>query len=204
MKKNIYSGKFIVFEGLDGSGQSTQAKILEDFLTAQGYQVLLTKEPTSVSLAGQKIRRALDKKEKISPRELQALFVEDRRTHLEEEIVPALKAGRWVISDRYAFSTFAFGAADGLDLEELKRMNADFLLPDITFLLKVSPSVCMRRIQKRGQPTTLFEKEKKLEQVWENYRLLPEQFENIYVIDGEASIAKVAEAIQKIIKEKLL
>jgi dTMP kinase len=115
MIKNPYPGKFIVFEGLDGSGQSTQANLLKSFLTEKGLAVVLTKEPTKVSSVSQKIREVLDEKRKITPKELQELFVQDRREHLADLVIPALKENKIVISDRYFFSTFAFGSSGGLE-----------------------------------------------------------------------------------------
>jgi len=203
MRKNSYPGKFIVIEGLDGSGQSTQANLLNDFLTKKGLKVILTKEPTKDSEAGRKIREVLDKKEKMEPSQLQELFAQDRKEHLENLILPALEEGKIVISDRYFFSSFAYGTASGLDLEWLIKINNNFLLPDITFLLKVSPEVCLERIAKRNQERTIFEEKEKLARVWDVYKILPTRFENIFLIDGEKSIEEVLEEIKKIINQKL-
>jgi len=191
MKQNNFPGKFIVVEGLDGSGQSTQVKQIEQFLTNKGFTVYVTKEPTVKSEAGRKIREILDMKEKIDPGALQALFVQDRKEHLDKWIIPVLEEGIIVISDRYFFSTFAYGVSDGLNLEELIKMNNNFLIPDMTFLLKVNPKICMNRIQTRGIPQTLFEKEQKLAKVWETYARMSERFPNVYLIDGEKSIEEV-------------
>ena len=103
MIQNSYLGKFIVFEGLDGSGQSTQTELLRDFLIEKGYEVIQTKEPTQESKASQEIRETLDKKIKIKPMRLQELFTQDRKEHLDNLINPALKEGKMVISDRYFF-----------------------------------------------------------------------------------------------------
>lgn len=203
MIKNPFPGKFIVFEGLDGSGQSTQSELLSGFLINKGYNVVLTKEPTLDSEAGKKIRKILDKEMRVTSKELQALMVQDRKEHLEKTIIPALKERKIVISDRYFFSTFAFGSSDGLDLEWLIEMNNQFLYPDITFLLKVNPEVCIERIKKRGEKVALFEKREKLAEVWKTYKILPERFENIYVIDGEKSIEKVFERVKGIINSRL-
>ena len=203
MLKNNYSGKFIVFDGLDGSGQSTQAELLRNFLIGKKYQAVLTKEPTLDSTGGEKIRRVLDKKEKISPKELQELFAQDRKEHLENLVIPALKEGKVVISDRYFFSSFAFGSSNGLDLDWLIEINDDFLLPDLTFFLKVSPEVCVSRIIKRNKEITLFEEKQKLEKVWQIYKILPSRFENIYIIEGEKPIKEVFEQIKEIINNKL-
>lgn len=205
MIKNSYPGKLIVLEGLDGSGLSTQANLLGDFLIKKDYQVVLTKEPTLDSEAGKKIRKILDKKEKISPQKFQELFTKDRKGHLEKLIIPALKEGKIVISDRYFFSSFAYGTADGLDLNRLIKLNDNFLLPDITFLLKVSPEVCLERIQKRNksEERTLFEEKEKLAKVWQVYKILPKKFKNIKVIDGEKSSKEVFNQVKNIIKKRL-
>lgn len=203
MLKNTNKGKFIVFEGLDGSGQSTQAGLLKDFLLEKGYEVILTKEPTIDSEAGRKIRKILDKKLDISSKELQELFVQDRKEHLENTIIPALKQGKIVISDRYFFSSFAYGAADGLDLEWLIEVNNSFLLPNIIFLLEVKPETCIERIEGRGLEKTLFEKKEKLKKTWETYKILPGRFENVYLINGERPIDEVFKETKEILSNKL-
>lgn len=197
MRKNSYPGKFIVFEGLDGSGQSTQAGLLRNFLVKKGYQVVLTKEPTLDSTAGKKIRQILDEKIKEDPAELQKLFAQDREEHLKNVIIPALEKGEIVISDRYFYSTFAFGYSDGLNLDWLIKLNGNFLTPDITFVLKVAPKICVERIEKRGKVKTLFEKELKLAKVWEGYEKLSKIFKEIKIIDGEKSIPEVFEDVKK-------
>jgi len=202
MEKNNHPGKFIVFEGLDGSGQSTQVSLLRDFLIGNGYQVVATKEPTPDSEAGKKIRQILDEKIKIDPGTLQELFAQDRKEHLANVIEPALKEGKFVISDRYFFSSFAFGASDGLDLEWLIKLNANFLLPDQTFILNVGPEICLARIDKRGTARTLFEKQEKMAKIIKNYELLPSKFENVLIINGEGTIQEVFQDVQNIINNK--
>lgn len=196
MLKNQYPGKFIVLEGLDGSGQSTQVSLLGDFFIKNGKDVVLTKEPTQTSEAGKKIKKILEEKIEIDPLEFQKLYAQDRKEHLENIIIPALKQGKIVISDRYFFSTFAYGTAHGADLEELIKMNDNFLYPDLTFFLKVMPKVCIERIEKRADPKTLFEKEEKLVKVAEIYEKLASRFENIKVIDGEESIGQVFDQVK--------
>ncbi len=200
MQKNSYKGKFIVFEGLDGSGLSTQAKMLGDYLKAGGHEVILTKEPTMDSEAGRQIRAILDEKIKTEPAEIQKLFAQDRKEHLDNLIIPALKEGKIVISDRYFFSTFAFGAV-GSDLEWLIGLNKDFLLPDMTFLLLVRPEICIDRIIKRGDGIKLFEKLPTLEKVYENYKNIAKMFEGVCVINGEMTVDEVSEKIKKQISE---
>lgn len=203
MRKNPYPGKFIVFEGLDGSGQSTQAGLLRDSLVKKGYKVVLTKEPTIDSEVGREIRKILDEKIKSESKYLQELFTKDRKEHLNNLINPSLKEGKIVISDRYFFSTFAYGVADGLNLEWLIGLNNSFLLTDLTFFLKVSPEICIQRIERRGVEKKLFEKIEKLKKVWETYELLPNRFENVYMIDGEKSIKEVFSQVKNIVHSKL-
>lgn len=203
MQKNPYPGKFIVFEGLDGSGQSTQASLLRIFLFEKGYDVVLTKEPTKDSDAGKKIREVLNKNTQVQPVYLQELFAQDRKEHLESVIAPSLKDGKIAISDRYFFSSFAFGTASGADLEKLIELNKKFLAPDLTIILKVRPEVCMERIGKRGEPQTLFEEAEKLKIVRLTYEALPGRFENVYIIDGEKSIEEVFDDVKKIVHLKL-
>jgi len=193
-----------VLEGLDGSGQSTQVALLKELLLSQGREVVSTKEPTvNGSSVSQQIRDILDKKVKADPAQLQELFAQDRREHLDNLIIPALKEGKFVISDRYFFSSFAYGSSDGLDLEWLMKINDEFLIPDATFLLKVSPAVCVDRIQKRGKEVTLFEVEDKLKKVWENYSLLPSRLPNVYIVNGEKTIEEVFAEINKLVLLKL-
>ncbi len=201
MIKNHYLGKFIVFEGLDGSGQSTQANNLRVFFRNRGYPVILTKEPTENSLAGKKVRRILKKEIKAEPIELQKLFIEDRKDHLQNLIIPALKEGKYVIADRYFLSTCAFGGIN-VDMEKLIKLNKGIILPDITFFLNVSPKICIERIKKRGEKFEFFEKEEKLKQVREKYLSLRQRFENIYLIDGELSRREVFKQILEIIKKE--
>ena len=201
MKKNPYPGGFIVFDGLDGSGQSTQAEFLKDFLKEKGYKVILTKEPTLDSQAGKEIKEVLEKKKKISPKELQELFAKDRKEHLKTLIIPALEQGKVVISDRYFFSSFAYGQASGLDLNWLIKINNEFLLPDITFFLAVSPKVCLERIKKRNQKRTLFEEKEKLEKVYRNYQKIAKKFPNVKIINGEKPIKEVFEKIKGLVEK---
>lgn len=209
MIKNNYPGKFIVFEGLDGSGQSTQAGKLVDFLNLPEQKLKfghtgahLTKEPTS-SLIGGLIRSQLTHDWKSSQECLQLLFCADRAHHLEKEIILLLEKGVIVVCDRYFFSTIAFGSLDIKDRDWLLNLNKNFLLPNFTFLLKVSSKICIERISKTRYGMTLFEQEEKLGKVWENFERLSKEFENIYVINGERPVDKISQEIIEILTSKL-
>ncbi|OGZ73439.1 MAG: dTMP kinase [Candidatus Staskawiczbacteria bacterium RIFCSPLOWO2_01_FULL_38_12b] len=199
MIKNSFSGKFIVIEGLDGSGKSVQAELLAKYLQEKGKVVILKTEPTTESEAGIKIRKILKGEMQAEPMERQKLFVQDRAEHLENKVIPALKEGKFVVCSRYTFSTIAYGHSDDLDVFELVKMNKDFLLPDATIVINVSVKECIKRIEKRGEAKELFEKEKKLIKVNEIYQKLPTMFENVIMIDGEKSIPEVFEEIKKVV-----
>ena len=128
------SGFFVVLEGPDGSGKSTQAKLLADKLTAQGLDVLLTKEPGGTAI-GQRIREillnpantGLDKKAEL------LLFAADRAQHIAEVIVPALKSGKIVISDRFTESTKAYQLARGNAILDILPLVRTPITPNQTF-----------------------------------------------------------------------
>src|SRR3990167_3904425 len=201
MIKSNYLGKFIVIEGLDGSGKSAQIDLSIDYLKKIGKDVVVTKEPTMDSEAGKKIKQALRQEIKVEPLELQSLYVQDRKEHLENKVIPALKEGKFVVSSRYSFSTFAYGGADGLDVDLLVQMNNNFLLPDLTIVIDVSPESCIQRIESRGEDKELFEIKEKLEKVSTIYRKLPEIFEHVAVISGERPIEEVFENTKKEIEK---
>ena len=192
---------FIVFEGLDGCGISTQAVLLRDFLKTKGKDVLLTKEQTDGAIGGL-LKATLKEHFSTSPLTLQFLFVADRAHHLDTEIEPALKEGKIVISDRYIFSTIAFGGLN-IDMEFLKMINSKFRKPDLTFVIDAPPEVCLERLKKSRFHLELFEDLKKTKKVRENYLSLKDYFPDVHIIDGNRIIEEVAEDVQKIVLSKL-
>lgn len=194
-------GLFIVFDGLDGSGTTTQAKLLAEYLKKKGYKVELTTEPSN-NIIGGLIRGVLTGEWKLGQVGLQLLFSADRAHHLEKVILPAIRDGKVIISTRYFFSTIAFGSLD-LDPKWLYEINKNFRPPDLTFYLRVSPKECLRRIAKARIRKEFFEKEKKLAKVQKEYNLMGKSFPNFYVIDGERSVEDIFEDIKKIISRKL-
>jgi len=194
-------GKFIVFEGIDGAGLTTQANLLEKALKKAGYKVVLTKEPTN-GLIGGLIRACLKNEWKTSLLSLQLLFAADRAHHLEKEILPALKKGKIVICDRYLLSTIAYGMIS-LEKEWLKFINSKFLQPDLTILLDLSVEVSLKRIKLSRFGAELFEKKEELRKVRKNYLKLAKEFPNVYVIDASRSIEEVHEEVKKLVNRVL-
>ena len=138
-----------------------------------------------------------------SPECLQLLFTADRTYHLEKEIIPLLKKRISIICVRYLLSTLSYGELDIKDGKWLREINKKFILPDITFLLKVSPKICIQRIKKERFHKELFEKEDKLKKVFKNYLKFAKRFKNIYIINGEKSIKEVFSQIKNIVHSKL-
>ena len=194
---------FIAFEGLDGSGSSTQSRLLAEKLEVNGHAVFLTKEPTSDSPIGKLIREVLQHKWECSPEGLQLLFSADRAEHLKNKIEPALKSGQIVITDRYFFSTIAYGALAILDMDWLKALSKHFRIPDITFLFKLDPKICIERIQGRGSSFELFENHEKLKAIRETYEKIAQEYPNFHVIDADRSIEEISEEIWNIVSNKL-
>jgi len=201
MKKNVFDGAFIVFEGLDGSGSSTQMDLLVKNLKSLGYSAFGTKEPTN-NIVGGLIRGQLTHDWKAGMECLQLLFAADRAHHLDKEIVPALKQGKIIISDRYYFSTIAFGSLE-LDKDWLLKLNEKFLYPDITFIIKVTAGKCLRRMRASRNELELFEEERKLKKVWNMYNWLSKNNKNVFVVDGEKSINQISLEVLEVVKKTL-
>lgn len=176
-------GIFIVLEGPDGSGQSTQTELLARWFKKNNRRVFVTKEPTN-SLIGGIIRSILKKEWQVDMKTLQLLFAADRAYHLRAEIEPFLKKGIDVISDRYILSTLAFGSLEE-ELEWLKGINSKFLEPDLTFILNVPGKVCAERIARSRFSFEIFETADKLEKIRKNYLGLKNYHKNTHVIIGD-------------------
>ena len=153
-------GIFIVLDGIDGAGRSTQARKLGEYFKGLGYETVSIHEPTEDSEAGREIRRLLQSKEPSDPMELQKLFVADRADHAHL-INKWRDEGKAVIFDRYIYSTIAFGSADAGNehWNELAEMNASFPRPDIAFIFTLSAEQAMQRIESRGEDKERFEKQ---------------------------------------------
>jgi dTMP kinase len=188
---------FVVFEGIDGSGKSTQARMLAERLERDGFDVLLTSEPSDgpVGLA----IRAL--KERLDPVKETSLFTEDRRDHVLRVILPALRVGRVVISDRYFYSSAAYQGARCMDPEAIIEENLAFApLPDITFLLELPVETAIERIAHgRPQGFSNFEATENLKAVHAIYKSL--QDSSIRRIEASQSVQEIHEQVMKIIQD---
>ncbi len=187
--------KFIVFEGIDGSGLSTQSQLLKEYLTKRTAKILLTKEPTD-GLIGMLIRSTLRKRIKFDDTTLALLFAADRTDHLAN-----IKFNNYdyVISDRYYISNFAYQSS-AIDLNFLIEINKFARKPDLVIFLDVKPETCIERITHNREHIELYENIEKLRATKENYTKIIEYLRknfdlNVVFVDGNRSIEEVRKDI---------
>lgn len=199
---------FIVIEGLDGSGGTTQSRLLQEWITAQGYNAHLTQEPSEGPI-GDFLREALGntgEASKMGDNVLPYLFAADRRDHLDREILPALEKNTHVVCDRYYHSSLAYqGLSVGLPL--VAYLNDPFRAPDLTFFLYLSPEVSFERVQLRGLPVERFETLDRLRSVADAYQTVlahcRSRGEKIQSIDATRSIEEIHNDITNAVKQLL-
>lgn len=187
---------FIAIEGLDGSGGTTQTRLLQDWLRQQGHQVHLTMEPSEGSV-GRFIRQALNDSTpegSLGDNVLPYLFAADRRDHLDREILPTLASGAFVITDRYYHSSLAYQGLS-IGMSRVAELNAAFRAPDITFFLYLNPEISFERVRARGLPVERFETLDRLRTVAEAYHSVlihcKNNGEHIVTLDANKSITEI-------------
>ena len=190
---------FVTFEGLDGSGTTTQAELLRQHLEAAGRDVVLTREPGGTEL-GERVRELVLDGPEISPWAEAALFAAARAELVEEVIRPSLERGADVVCDRYLDSSLAYqGIARGLGVDRVLALNVNAIrgiLPDVTFLLLVDPEEARRRA---GPPGDRIEREgdEFLREVDKAYRELGSVFAaRITMLDASRSVDEVAKEVR--------
>jgi dTMP kinase len=195
-------GRFLVFEGLDGSGKTTQMARLQKRLTGMGIPAETTCEPTDGPV-GTLIRQILGGRISMDPQTLAALFAADRTDHLvtpDTGVQALVKQGHIVLCDRYYFSSYAYHARD-MDLSWvicMNAVNAQILKPDLTLFIDVAPKICLERIRAARKHLDLFEKIDILTQVRDNYFAAFERLrdqETVKVVEGNASEEEVEQAV---------
>jgi dTMP kinase len=203
-------GRFIVLEGLDGAGTTTQARRLATVLRAAGRAagraVHVTAEPSGGPV-GQLARLVLTKRllgapgqAGFDPAALALLFAADRLDHLSVEVLPRLAAGEDVISDRYTLSSLAYQSLTTGDLAWVEALNARARTPDLTLFLRVTPDVAFARRQAENGGGELFEVPEFQREVARAYdrcvERLRERGERVVVVDGERPVEEVTAALQ--------
>ena len=194
-------GLFIVFEGIDGSGKSTQIRLLAKRLQERGMNVVETYEPTNGEF-GRRIRELYANRSSVSPQEELELFVKDRSRHIEQLIGPSLAAGSVVLCDRYFLSSAAYQGAAGLDPAAIIARHAFAPAPDLALIIEIAPEESVRRItEKRGDVLNDFEQLESLKKVDGIFKRLDLPY--VKRIDGSSSADAVHQQILRHV-EKLL
>jgi len=212
-------GFFITFEGLDGSGKSTQLRKLTEWLEAEGHPVTVTRQPGDTRI-GERIRTLIldSRTENLAPRAELGLMFSDRAQGIAEVIEPALVKGRIVLCDRFTDSTEAYqGGGRQLGSEIVRNLHADLcgnLQPDLTLLLLPDFDNSLRRARSRntraarqGKDENRFEKEDELfyRRVWDAYRQIAAREPlRVVAIEGDAGIDEIHERIVEVVKQRLV
>ncbi|MEL6104809.1 MAG: dTMP kinase [Planctomycetota bacterium] len=194
------SGIFIVVDGIDGAGKTTQVQRFCDLFRRAKEEVLCSKEPTS-GRWGQELRRSAQAG-RLDPAEELDLFIRDRQEHVTEVIQPALDAGSVVIVDRYFYSTIAYQGTRGADVESLSAQMRDlFPIPDMAFFLDLPVALAMERIEsERGDAPNEFEKADALQKCRAVFESLA-HFDEVELIDSRPSIDDVTKAIGNALRD---
>ena len=209
LKNNPYQGKYIAVEGIDGSGKTTQVEKIVEYYRKQGKNVIRTREPRKTGIIGEIAQRVLNGEQKMSPLALQYLFATDRVLSQEEVIIPALKRGDIVVSDRCFWSAIVYGILDRtggkydykeadfmLVVYSILSMYHRFIVPDYTFYLKIPLTTALLRLKKKDDTKEIYEDKEKLRKVIEGYDWLSEKFAGeMITIDGQRSMEKVTKEI---------
>ena len=198
-------GLFIVLEGIDGSGTTTQCARLQAWMEARGRRVLTTFEPTNRVL-GAHIRAGLQGqlKEAIDPATMALLFAADRLDHITHEITPALESGVDVLCDRYVASSLAY-QTESLPLEWVRQLNERALVPDCTLFLRVDPDVALARIGARqGEHRDLYENREMLVGVASRYEALFSRGDvSATILDSEQDMDTVTRELEALVETLL-
>lgn len=202
------TGLFLVLEGIDGSGTTTQARLLADWLRSLGREVVLTAEPTGRPV-GRLIRQVLQGKllhdgepARVDETTMAFLFAADRADHLASIVLPALDAGKIVVSDRHYLSSVAYQSI-GVDMAWVESLNAGFRRPDLTILLDIAPKVSLARKAAQGQPAERYEQTAILERIRANYHATIAHAqavgECITTLDGAEAVEVVEATIRDLV-----
>lgn len=209
LKENTYPGLYISLEGVDGSGKTTQVERLTEYYKSQGKNVVTTREPRKVGLMGDLIHKILLGEEKIPSVSLQYLFSADRAAHHEELILPSLKRGDVVISDRCFWSAIVYGILDRtggvydkseadllLITQSILSMYHQFTIPDYTFYLQVDLVTSLKRLGEKTAKKEIYEEPAKIEKLITGYNYLLSRFpEEIIKIDGTKQPNEITQEI---------
>jgi len=187
-------GTFVCIEGLDGCGKTTQSKLLVEKLQ-RSYNAMYTAEPSDGKV-GDFIRKSILYGEKRSTSLAEALlFAADRVEHVENEILPALRQGKLVISDRYVYSSLAYQGAAGLSLEWIQSINQYALRPELAIFIDVDPRAVMQRLKPVKSVMENLETQQRVRQMYLKFV----EKGDLSRIDGNKPKYLVAEELQRVV-----
>jgi dTMP kinase len=195
-EKPVEPGRFIVIEGIDGAGTTTQSKLLSEWLASIGRECRLTSEP-SRGPVGVLLRQILSGRVRTPGNDvISLLFAADRIDHLENEILPSLQSGSDVVSDRYYHSSFTYQSLQG-DLKWIRELNSRARVPDVTYILELPADLASERRRRERTSEELYEQDSTQQKLEEAYRRLPRMLkeETIVEVDGRGEIDAVFRAI---------
>ena len=194
-------GKLVSIEGIDGCGKSTHTRLLARWLRARGYKVVITDEPTNGPI-GRIIKRILRGDLKVPVTAEALLFAADRLHHLDTLILPAMRAGKIVITERYTYSSLAYQSARGLNLQWIAKINAKAPRPDMAVLIDVPAEIALRRI-KGARELDTFERDLKLQRkVRTNYLRVSRKC-GAKILNGDRPTKEVQEKLRKLVEAEL-
>lgn len=187
-------GTFVCIEGLDGCGKTTQAKLLVEKLQ-RSYNAMYTAEPSDGKI-GDFIRKSILYGEKRSTSLAEALlFAADRVEHVENEVLPALRQGKLVISDRYVYSSLAYQGAAGLSIEWIQSINQYALRPELAIFIDVDPRAVMQRLKPVKSVMENLETQQRVRQIYLEFV----EKGDLSRIDGNKPKHLVAEELQRVV-----
>ena len=188
----------INLEGIDGCGKSTQSQFLMDKFESNNEKTILLKEPTNGKY-GQKLWEMLSGKIEATTEEILELFVLDRKEHVNQKIKPALDDGMIVLMDRYYYSTMAYQAAAGIDVDRIRRDNEFAPKPDIVLIFDLPADLAMKRVRSHSV-ADVFEKEEHLEEVRKAYLNLKDD-SLVRIIDATRTPEVIFDEVWRLVSE---
>jgi len=213
LQKNSYSGLYVALEGIDGCGKTTQLDKLSEYFKKQGREVVVTREPRKSGIIGDLVQKVLIGEEKLPAVSIQYLFSADRDANHQEIVLPSLKKGKVVISDRCFWSAVVYGILDRtggkydkkdadllLMTQSILSMYHQFTVPDFTFYLKIPLKESMKRLRLKKDVKEIYEDESKISKVLTGYEYLKNRFPDaITEVDGNQTVEKVTKEMIRLI-----
>ncbi len=204
MNKEDKRGLLVAFEGIDGSGKSTQARMLYEWLLSKGYRAILLREPTD-GIYGKLIRKKLRNGD-ASPEEIYKLFLLDRIEDVSKNILPALKRDVIVVIDRYFISTIAYQGASGIPIERILKdhQSNKIPFPDIVFILDLPVEEAINRLRRIKKEADIFEKADFLRKVRSIYLKVDKYIPcKVVVLDATKNVKEIHNIIVNFVSQIL-